>query len=221
MVKGMPKSRPIKAAAEVVFDPSVSGPRKPRRAEAPSSSSEYHHFMGSSLSNMYHKPAPVKSTDMSDDEPDIDIEKLLKDVELFGATTWKDKNKIQNRKVVELGGKAIKKQRTPLSVAIPAMKNQQKREQKKIEEERLLGIFRKQNKNRNFVKTRPEDRVLKATKGRFKNGILDVKHLMGAPKPSSSSSFRDAPERDMRKGKKGKGKGKGKGKQKGGRRNRR
>lgn len=33
---------------------------------------------------MYHKPAPAKSTDMSDDEPDIDIEKLLKDVELFG-----------------------------------------------------------------------------------------------------------------------------------------
>jgi hypothetical protein len=29
---------------------------------------------------------------------------------------------------------AIKKQRTPLSVAKPAMKNQQKREQKKIEE---------------------------------------------------------------------------------------
>lgn len=24
-----------------------------------------------------------------------------------GATTWKDKNKIQNRKVVELGGKVI------------------------------------------------------------------------------------------------------------------
>ena len=33
---------------------------------------------------MYHKPAPEKSTDMSEDEPDIDIEKLLKDVELFG-----------------------------------------------------------------------------------------------------------------------------------------
>ena len=33
---------------------------------------------------MYHKPAPEKPTDMSDDEPDIDIEKLLKDVELFG-----------------------------------------------------------------------------------------------------------------------------------------
>lgn len=33
---------------------------------------------------MYQKPAPEKSTDMSDDEPDIDIEKLLKNVELFG-----------------------------------------------------------------------------------------------------------------------------------------
>ncbi|XP_051223857.1 uncharacterized protein [Lolium perenne] len=222
MVKGMPKSRPIQAAAEVVFDPSVSGTRKPRRADAPSSTSEYHHFMGSSLSNMYHKPPPEKSADMSDDEPDdIDIEKLLKDVELFDASTWKDRKQIQNRKVVELGGKAIKKQRTPLSVAKPAMKNQQKREQKKIEEERLLGIFRKRDKGNKFEKTRPEDRVLKATEGRFKNGILDVKHLMGAPKPSSS--FRDEPEREMRgKGKKGgKGKGKGKGKQKGGRRNRR
>lgn len=217
-MKGVPKSRPINAAAEVVFDPSVSGPRKPRRAEAPSSSSEYHHFMGSSLTNMYQKPAPEKSTDMSDDEPDIDIEKLLKNVELFGASTWKDRKQIQNRKVVELGGKAIKKQRTPLSVAKPAMKNQQKREQKKIEEERLLGIFRKRDKKDKFQKTRPEDRVLRATEGRFKNGILDVKHLMGGPKPSSST--RDAPEWEARKGKKG-GKGKGKGKQKGGRRKRR
>jgi hypothetical protein len=33
---------------------------------------------------MYHKPPPEKSADMSDSEPDIDIEKLLKDVELFG-----------------------------------------------------------------------------------------------------------------------------------------
>jgi hypothetical protein len=34
---------------------------------------------------MYHKPPLEKSADMSDDEPDdIDIEKLLKDVELFG-----------------------------------------------------------------------------------------------------------------------------------------
>jgi hypothetical protein len=33
---------------------------------------------------------------------------------------------------------AIKKQRTPLSVAKPAMKNQLKREQKKIEEVCLL-----------------------------------------------------------------------------------
>jgi hypothetical protein len=34
---------------------------------------------------MYHKPPPEKSADMSDGEPDdIDIDKLLKDVELFG-----------------------------------------------------------------------------------------------------------------------------------------
>lgn len=213
MVSGRPKSRPVNAPAEVVFDPSASGARKPRRAGAPSKSSEWHNFMGSSLFDMYRKPALEKTTDISDEEPGIDIAKMLKDVELFGASTWKERKQIENRKVVELGGKAIKKHRTPLSVAKPAMKNQMKREQRKVEEERLLGIFRKRDtKNDKAQKTKPEDRVLRATEGRFKNGILDVKHLLAPPKPSG----RDAPEQKMRKGKK-----KGKGKQKGGRRKRR
>ena len=33
---------------------------------------------------MYRKPVSEKPADASDDEPDIDIGKLLKDVELFG-----------------------------------------------------------------------------------------------------------------------------------------
>lgn len=33
---------------------------------------------------MYQKPVAEKFADTSDDEPDIDIGKLLKDVELFG-----------------------------------------------------------------------------------------------------------------------------------------
>uniref|UniRef100_J3KXU9 Uncharacterized protein n=2 Tax=Oryza brachyantha TaxID=4533 RepID=J3KXU9_ORYBR len=169
--------------------------------------------MGSSLSDMYRKPVAEKSDDTSDDEPDIDIGKLLKDVELFGASTWKERKQLENRKVVQLGGKAIKKHRTPLSVSKPAMKNQKKREDKKAEEEKLLGIFRKRDsKSSGAQKTRPEDRVLRATQGHFKNGILDVKHLLAPPKPSG----RDAPEQKMRMGKK-----KGKGQQKGGRRKRR
>ncbi|XP_062189481.1 uncharacterized protein LOC133892613 [Phragmites australis] len=213
MVKGRQKPRPANAPAEVVFDPSSSIARKPRRPGAPSASNEWHSFMGSSLSDMYQKPVVEKSADMSDEEPDIDIGKLLKDVELFGASTWKERKQIENRRVVGLGGKAIKKHRTPLSVAKPALKNQKKREQRKIEEEKLLGIFRKRdNKNSKAQKTRPEDRVLRATEGHFKNGILDVKHLLAAPKPSG----RDAPEPKMRKGKK-----KGKGKQKGGKGKRR
>ncbi|KAL6874695.1 hypothetical protein ACP4OV_013360 [Aristida adscensionis] len=213
MVKGRPKPRPANAPAEVVFDPSVARARKPRRPGAPSASTEWHSFMGSSLSDMYRKPVPEKSPDTSDDEePDIDIGKLLKDVELFGASTFKERKQIENRKVVELGGKAVKKHRTPLSVAKPALKNQKKRELRKAEEEKLLGIFRKRdNKNSRTQKTRPEDRVLKATEGRFRNGILDVKHLLAPPKPSG----REGPEAKMRKGKKGKGK------QKGGKRKRR
>uniref|UniRef100_A0A0D9Y5F7 Uncharacterized protein n=1 Tax=Oryza glumipatula TaxID=40148 RepID=A0A0D9Y5F7_9ORYZ len=182
MVKGRPKPTPVNAPAEVVFDPSAPGARRPRRPGAPSSSSstgEWHNFMGSSLSDMYRKPAAEKSDDTSDDdeEPDIDIGKLLKDVELFGASTWKERKQLENRK------------------------------------ERLLGIFRKRDsKNSKAQKIRPEDRVLRATQGHFKNGILDVKHLLAPPKPSG----RDAPEQKMRMGKKN-----GKGKQKGGRRKRR
>ncbi|CAL4959081.1 unnamed protein product [Urochloa decumbens] len=212
MVKGRPRPTPANAPAEVIFDPSAPGARKSRRPGAPSASSEWHSFMGSGLSDMYRKPVSEKTPDSSDDEPDIDIGKLLKDVELFGASTYKERKQIENRKVVELGGKAIKKHRTPLSVAKPALKNQKKRELKKMEEEKLLGIFRKRDKNSKVQKTRPEDRVLRATEGRFKNGILDVKHLLSKPKPST----RDAPEPKMRKGKH-----KGKGKQKGGRSKRR
>ncbi|KAG8053109.1 hypothetical protein GUJ93_ZPchr0001g31999 [Zizania palustris] len=215
MVKGRPKPTPVNAPAEVVFDPSAPGARRRRRAGAPSSSGgEWHNFMESSLSDMYRQPAPEKSVDTSDDdEPDIDIQKLLKDVELFGASTWKERKQVENRKVVQLGGKAIKKHRTPLSVSKPTMKNQKKRDEKKAEEERLLGIFRKRDsKNSKDQKTRPEDRVLRATQGHFKNGILDVKHILASQK----SSGKDAPEQKMRMGKK-----KGKGKQKGGRRNRR
>ena len=117
MVKGRLKPTPVNAPAEVVFDPSASGARKPRRLGAPSASNEWRSFMvclscllseislfywfwfcnsstfsiliftslqGSSLSDMYRKPVSEKSADTSDDEPDIDIGKLLKDVELFG-----------------------------------------------------------------------------------------------------------------------------------------
>lgn len=48
MVKGRPKPTPVNAPAEVVFDPSAPGARRPRRPGAPSSSSstgEWHNFM--------------------------------------------------------------------------------------------------------------------------------------------------------------------------------
>jgi hypothetical protein len=80
----------------------------------------------------------------------------------------KGRKQIENRRVVELGGKVIsrflylhlfwletfyvisvfmssekqsvKKHRTPLSVAKPALKNQKKREQKKMEEVEVLNL---------------------------------------------------------------------------------
>ncbi|KAF0928137.1 hypothetical protein E2562_038045 [Oryza meyeriana var. granulata] len=46
MVKGRPKPTPANAPAEVVFDPSAAGARKPRRAGALSLAiGEWHNFM--------------------------------------------------------------------------------------------------------------------------------------------------------------------------------
>lgn len=52
MVKGRPKPTPVKAAAEVIFDPLASGARKPRRPGVPSASKEWHSFMVCLLANI-------------------------------------------------------------------------------------------------------------------------------------------------------------------------
>lgn len=64
---------------------------------------------------------------------------------------------------------------------------------------------------RSEVKRRPEDRVLKSSEGLFRNGVLDVKHLLKQT-PSKES---ETATRVFNKGKK-KGKGKNKGKKSGG-----
>jgi len=45
MVKGRAKPTPVNAPAEVVFDPSASGARKPLHPGAPSASNEWRSFM--------------------------------------------------------------------------------------------------------------------------------------------------------------------------------
>ncbi|XP_020090418.1 uncharacterized protein LOC109711678 [Ananas comosus] len=200
------------AAAEVVYDPSASYASKSR----PRASSEWRQFMSGNLSDMYRQPTSGNSTRADSDNEDMDIRKLLKDIEYLGASnmTWKERKQLENRNVVALGGKPPKKHRTPLSVAKPAMKNQKKREQKKIEEDKLLGRFSKRAAaaSSKQQKIRTENKVLRATEGHFRKGILDVKHLL-APKPPKSS---EGPPKKMRKGnKQKKGKGKKKGRRKG------
>lgn len=61
-------------------------------------------------------------------------------------------------------------------------------------------------------KRKPEERALKCSEGRFKGGVLDVKHLL-QPTPSSSKGREEAPSTPRsRKGNKRKGGGKRKGK---------
>ncbi|KAJ4754109.1 axoneme-associated protein MST101(2) protein [Rhynchospora pubera] len=195
-------------AARVVRDSSSSYDRASR---SDSSRNEYRNFMKSSLADMYSAPTSMRASNESDSEEDMDIKKLLKEVEYLGASnmTWKERKKVENRNIVALGGKPVKKHRTPLSVAMPIMKKQKQRDEIKLEEERILGKFTKGNKEKT-QKKKPEDRVLKATEGHFRKGVLDVKHLFGPKGPKHE----EVTHKNSRKGKKKGGKGK-KGKRKG------
>ncbi|KAK7340851.1 hypothetical protein VNO77_21566 [Canavalia gladiata] len=118
-------------------------------------------------------------------EQEMDIRKIMKDVENFSYShmTWKERKKIENRKVVSLGGKPPKNQRLPLSVARPMMKKQKEREQKMLQERLILGQFGGKFGNtskRSTGKHKHENKGLKLSEGRFKNGILDVKHLLNS-----------------------------------------
>ncbi|XP_027919586.1 uncharacterized protein LOC114178086 isoform X1 [Vigna unguiculata] len=122
-------------------------------------------------------------TDMQDQE--MDIRKIMKDVENFSYShmTWKERKKIEDRKIVSLCGKAPKNQRLPLSVARPMMKKQKEREQKMLQERLIMGQFGGKlggSSKRSAVKHKPENKGLKLSEGHFRNGILNVKHLLNS-----------------------------------------
>ncbi|KAL8462609.1 hypothetical protein ACS0TY_033590 [Phlomoides rotata] len=167
------------------------------------------------------KKGPSSTSDdvVESEAPKIDIRSILKDIEFLGSShmTWKQKKDLENRKVVSLGGKPPKKQRLPLSVARVAMKKQKEREEKLLQERAILcrfGAFSSSSGAKRVVeRRRPEDRVLKSTEGNFKNGVLDVKHML---QPSAPQASNDKGRQASGKGKKKKGGHKGQGKRKGG-----
>lgn len=134
----------------------------------------------------------LNSTDM---EPKMQMRDLKKEIYLLASSqmSWKDKKEVENRKVVSLGGKPQKKQRLPLSVARPIMKKQKEREQKMVQERLNTVQFGGKSSNssssrRSLGNRRPEDRVLKSSEGIFRNGVLDVKHLLRSGPGSGSGS---------------------------------
>lgn len=127
----------------------------------------------------------------------MDLKSIMKDIECMGPShmTWKEKKALENKKVVSLGGKPLKKQRLPISVARVPMKRQKEREQKMLQENLILGRVggnRGNRSKRSSDSRKPEDRVLMSTVGNFKNGVLDVKKLL---KSNSSSMDRGGPRR--------------------------
>ncbi|CAL0307455.1 unnamed protein product [Lupinus luteus] len=119
-------------------------------------------------------------------EDHMDMKKIMKDIQDFSNShmSWKERKKIEDRKVVSLGGKPPKNQRLPLSVARPMMKKQKEREQKMLQEGMILkrfgGKLANSNKKRPVGKHRPEDRGLKSSEGHFRNGTLNVGHLLSS-----------------------------------------
>ncbi|KAM7493396.1 hypothetical protein LguiB_028005 [Lonicera macranthoides] len=177
---------------------------------------------------MYKKKEGAKggssASDMDLKDQRLDLKSILKDIEFLGSShmTWKERKELENKKVVSLGGKPPKKHRFPLSVARAAMKNQKKREEKMQQENLILGRFHGRLDNGNKIggdKRKPENRVLKSTAGSFRNGILDVKHLLHSSAPRDGGDVTN--HAVFNKGKKKKGGKKNKGKKGGGGRGKR
>ncbi|XP_028780784.1 uncharacterized protein LOC114737051 [Neltuma alba] len=141
---------------------------------------------------------------MDTQDQELDIRKIMKDVENLGYShmSWKERKKIEDRKVVSLGGKAPKQQKLPLSVARPRMKKQKEREQKMLQERLILGQFGGKlggSSKRSAGKRKPEERGLKSSEGRFKNGVLNVKHLLNPAQSKSQATETHAPSGGKRK----------------------
>ncbi|XP_073311862.1 uncharacterized protein [Primulina huaijiensis] len=150
-------------------------------------------------------------------EPKVDIKSILKDIEFLESShmTWKQKKDLENRKVVSLGGKPPKRHRLPLGVARVAMKKQKEREGKRLEENAILRrfvVYTSSSSTKKAVeRRRPGDRVFKTIEGHFRNGVLDVNHLLqrSTPRVNDRDIKHAIGEGNKKKGgKKGKGKGK-------------
>uniref|UniRef100_A0A2P2N3B5 Uncharacterized protein MANES_09G068000 n=1 Tax=Rhizophora mucronata TaxID=61149 RepID=A0A2P2N3B5_RHIMU len=157
----------------------------------------------------------------SDDRRRWDFKNIMKDIELLGTShrTWKERKELENRKVVSLGGKPLKKQRLPLSVARMQMKKQKEREEKMLQENLILGRFggnRGGDGRRTVEKPKRGDGVLKSTEGFFRHGVLDVKHLLKAAPSRDDDSCTAVSSRGKKKNKKKNSGGQRKGRKNGG-----
>ncbi|XP_031486199.1 uncharacterized protein LOC116254770 isoform X2 [Nymphaea colorata] len=132
-----------------------------------------------SISDMYENQTSKKLIDnMDDKEEKKSFGKLLKAVELLGSSqlSWKERKKMEDQSVASLGGKPKKNCKMPVILGRNIMKKRQEKEQKLFEEGLIDQIPRKYTSK--SQKTRREDQVLKISQGNFRNGMLDVKHIL-------------------------------------------
>ncbi|KAK7276706.1 hypothetical protein RIF29_17851 [Crotalaria pallida] len=156
--------------------------------------------------NNNEKRKQQKTTNGEQEEQQhMDMRKIMQDIQDFSNShmSWKERKKIEDRKVVSLGGKPPKNQRLPLSVARPMMKKQKEREQKMLQERLILGKFGGKLGNsskRPVGKHKHGDRGLKSSEGHFRNGILNVGHLLNSAQSRDHGSKTNGSKTWKRKG---------------------
>ncbi|XLR69298.1 hypothetical protein S83_019970, partial [Arachis hypogaea] len=112
----------------------------------------------------------------------------------YSHMMWKERKKIENQKVVSLGGKPPKKQRLPKcgTSNIEETKGERTENASRVSNilfnRLILGQFggkHSGSSKKSAGKHKAEDRGLRSSEGHFRNGILDVRHLLNSA-PSTS-----------------------------------
>ncbi|CAN6478760.1 unnamed protein product [Victoria cruziana] len=128
---------------------------------------------------MYMNRTSKRLMDNMDNGEEKSFRKLLKAVELLGSSQmgWKERKKIEDQNVVSLGGKPKKNCKMPITLGRNIINKRQKKEEQLFQEGLVDRMPRKYMTNKGH-KNRPEGQVLKISQGNFRNGMLDVKHIL-------------------------------------------
>lgn len=165
--------------------------------------------MSSNPSDMFKSTETRRLTEQVCPHEEKEVfDRIFKEVEELGVSQmpWKERKKMENQKVLALGGKPLKKFKTPISLGKMIRKKQERMKEEAIKnEEILLGKPVKRAKKTEYIRKK-EDQGLMASEGYFKQGILHVKPFAKNVEERDESVYRMSKTNKKSKSKKHKGK---------------